>query len=70
MRVKSIELVLRKDGFFHYNGSRVKAVYPREGYAVMLFLEPSQIDLDFREPVVVLSCDQIKEINRNMVLIS
>jgi len=41
-------------------------MYPREGYAVMLFLEASQIDVDFKEAVVVLTCDQVKEINRKM----
>ncbi len=66
MKVKSIRLVLRKDGFFHYNGSKIKAVYPRSGWAVMLFLEESPIDVDFKEPVLVLTCDQLKEINDKM----
>lgn len=66
MKVKSIELVLRKDGFFYHNGEKIKAVYPREGYAVMLFLEPSQIDVDFGVPVVVLTCAQLEELQHKM----
>jgi len=41
-------------------------VYPREGYAVMLFLETSQIDVDFKEPVLVLSCEEFEEIGRKL----
>jgi len=63
MRVKSIEVVLRKDGFFYHNGKQIKAVYPREGYAVMLFLDPSQIDVDFGEYTLVLTEEDRKKIN-------
>lgn len=66
MRIREITIVLRKNGFFHWNGRLIKAVYPREGYAVMLFLESSQIDLDFQEPVLVLSCKDYAEIGRKM----
>jgi len=68
MKVKAIKLVRREAGFFHYNGEKVKAYYPRDGWAVMLFLEGSPIDVDFKEPVLVLSCDQVKEINEKMKL--
>jgi hypothetical protein len=66
MKVKSIEVVLRKGGYFHRNGDKIKAVYPREGYAVMVFLESSPIDVDFKEPVLVLSCEEFEEIGRKL----
>lgn len=66
MRVREIAIVLRKDGFFHWNGQRVKAVYPREGYVVMVFLEPSPIDEDFATYIWVPSAEELREIKRKL----
>jgi hypothetical protein len=66
MKVKSIEVVLRKDGFFYHNGKKIPACYPGNGHVVMLFQEPSQIDVDFKEPVLVLSCEEFEEIGRKL----
>ena len=62
MRVKEILVVLRKDGFFHYNGRRIQAVRPGSGYGVMVILEPSQIDQDFGVQVWVPSQDELERI--------
>jgi len=66
MRILRFAVVLRKDGFFHLDDRKVKAVYPGEGYVVMAFLKPSPIDEDFGFPVLVLSCDELLEIQRKM----
>ena len=66
MRLREIDIVLRKNGFFHWNGQRIKAVYPREGYVVMVFLDPSPIDKDFEAHVWVPSAEEIEEILRKM----
>jgi len=66
MRIKKIAVVLRKDGFFHWNGQLVKAVYPGEGYAVMVELEPSPIDKDFETLIWVPSADELERIRREL----
>lgn len=66
MRVKNIRLVLRKDGHFYYNGKKVKAVYPGEGWGVMVELEPSQIDRDFATYIWVPSEEELKLIAEKM----
>jgi len=66
MRVQKIAVVLRKEGFFHVGERKIKAVYPREGYVVMVFLEPSPIDEDFGFPVLVLSCKELEELEKKM----
>jgi len=60
MRVKKIAVVLRKDGFFHYDGRLIKAVYPNEGYGVMIFLESSPIDKDFEAYVWVPTAQELQ----------
>ena len=62
MRVKKIAVVLRKDGFFHYNDRLIKALYPNEGYGVMVFLEPSLIDKDFEAYVWVPTVQELQHI--------
>lgn len=64
MRVKKIALVLRKGGFFHYEGQKIEAVRPGEGYAVMVILEPSPIDKDFGCSVWVPSADELEAIKK------
>ena len=64
MRIKKIGLILRKDGFFHYEGREIKAVYPEQGYGVMVFLEPSQIDKDFDANVWVPSAKELDQIRK------
>ena len=60
MRVKKIAVVLRKDGFFHYDGRLIKAIYPNEGYGVMVFLEASPIDKDFEACVWVPTAQELQ----------
>jgi hypothetical protein len=60
MRVKKIAVVLRKDGFFHYDGRLIKAIYPNEGYGVMIFLESSPIDTDFEVSVWVPTAQELQ----------
>lgn len=64
MKVREIAIVLRKDGFFHFNGHKIKAVYPGEGYGVMVFLESSEIDKDFEAYVWVPSAEELDQIKR------
>ena len=64
MRVKEILVVLRKDGFFHYQDRRIPAVRPGDGYGVMVILEPSQIDTDFGTYVWVPSQDELEQIQK------
>jgi len=64
VRVKRILIVLRKDGFFYYEGQRIPAVRPGQGYGVMVLLEPSQIDTDFGTYIWVPSQDEIEQILR------
>ena len=64
MRLKKVAIVLRKDGFFHYEGRQIKAVYPNQGYGVMVFLEPSPIDKDFEANVWVPSAKELEQIQR------
>lgn len=66
MRVREIVIILRKDGFFHYNGKKIKAVYPNHGYGVMVFLEPSPIDKDFEAYVWVPSAEELEKIRRKL----
>ena len=58
-----MELVKRDGGYFHlFNGKRVKAYYPRRGYAVMIFYEESPIDIDFGEKVWVPSAMELRRL--------
>lgn len=66
MKVKRIEIVLRKDGHFHLKDRKVKAVRGGNGFGVMVFLEPSQIDKDFEERVWVPSALELKEIQQKL----
>ena len=47
MRLKGVEYVLRKDGYFHLKDRRVKAVHGGDGYGVDLVFEVSPLDVDF-----------------------
>jgi hypothetical protein len=60
MRVKKIAVVLRKDGFFHHDGRLIKAIYPNEGYGVMVFLESSPIDKYFEAHVWVPAAQELQ----------
>ncbi len=62
MRVKKIAVILRKDGFFHYDSRLIKATYPNQGYGVMVFLEPSPIDKDFEACVWVPTAQELQQI--------
>lgn len=62
MRIREVAIVLRKDGFFHLQNRKVKAVYPKDGYGVMIFLEPSPIDKDFEAYVWVPSMEDLEKI--------
>ena len=62
MRLQSIEMVRRENGFFHFRGRQIKAYYPRRGYAVMLFLEDSPIDYDFNAKVWIPSALDLQKI--------
>lgn len=64
MRIREIAIVLRKDGFFYWNGQKIKALYPGEGYGVMVFLESSPIDKDFEVSVWVPSVEELEAIQR------
>ena len=64
MKLRDIAVVLRKDGFFHYDGILVKAIYPKSGYVVMVFLDPSPIDKDFEAYVWVPSVEELEAIQR------
>ena len=64
MRLQSIELVRRENGFFHFRGRQIKAYYPRRGYAVMLFLQDSPIDRDFKANVWVPSVKDLQNIKK------
>ena len=75
MRLRAIVLILRKDGLFHLDETRivksfdgwngfgnrkVKAVYPRAGYGVALILKPSRVDEDFGVPTLFLTQEQLE----------
>ena len=62
MRLRRVAIVLRKDGFFHYEDRKVRAVYPKNGYVVMVFLESSPIDKDFATYIWVPSEDELRQI--------
>jgi hypothetical protein len=64
MRIREIAVILRKDGFFHYNGRLIKAVYPAVGFGVLVFLEPSEIDKDFEANVWVPSAEELEQIGK------
>ena len=81
MRLRAVVLILRKDGLFHLDETRivksfdgwngfgnrkVKAVYPRAGYGVALILKPSQVDEDFGVPTLFLSQEELDAIQEAM----
>lgn len=63
MRVKKICLIKRLDGFFEFEGRRIPAVHPGDGYGVALVLEPSVVDQDFGCYIVFLSEEDRLKIN-------
>jgi hypothetical protein len=63
MQVKRMDLVKRQGGYFHkWNGEKVKAVYPKQGYCVMVFFEESLIDTDFKEFVWCPSAQELRRL--------
>jgi len=62
MNASEIAIILRKNGFFHWNGKLIKSVYPGEGYVVMVFLDPSPIDKDFETRVWIPSVEELEKI--------
>ncbi len=62
MRVKKIAVVLRKNGFFHLENRKIKALYPKDGYGVLVFLENSPIDKDFEACVWVPTAEDLERI--------
>jgi len=64
MRPKEIVIILRKDGYFHYKGRKIKAVRPGNGYGVLVALEPSPIDKDFEAYVWFPSVEELSQIMR------
>lgn len=62
MRIREVAIILRKDGFFHLQDRKVRAVYPNAGYGVMVFLDPSPIDKDFEAYVWVPSVEDLEKI--------
>jgi len=62
VRIREVAIILRKDGFFHHGGKQIKAVYPENGYGVMVFLENSPIDKDFEANVWVPSVEDLEKI--------
>ena len=62
MRIREVAIILRKDGFFHYGEKQIKAMYPKDGYGVMVFLENSPIDKDFEANVWVPSVEDLEKI--------
>jgi len=49
LRLQSVELITRKDGFFRFRDRLVPAVRPGDGVGVAVFFAPSPVDLDFAE---------------------
>jgi len=49
MRLQSIELIRRENGFFHFRGQKIKAVRQGAGVGVALLFRPSVVDKDFSE---------------------
>lgn len=49
MRLQSIELIRRENGFFHFRDKLIPAVRPGAGVGVAVFFQPSPLDKDFAE---------------------
>jgi len=62
MRIKKIELIVRHNGFFYYNGKKIPAIKHGNGVGVALILEKSPVDEDFGDNILFLSEDQRQEI--------
>ena len=62
MRLNTIEIIKRIEGFFHYKNSKIRSYYPGKGYAVMCFLDHSPIDKDFKTNVWVPSAQDLQNI--------
>ena len=70
MRLKAIEIIKRENGFFWLsNGQKIRAIYPRNGYAVMCFLDHSQIDNDFEANVWIPSAKNLQDIKSALEII-
>ena len=46
MRILSIELILRANGFFHFKDRLIPAIRRGSGYGVLVIFEPSPLDVD------------------------
>jgi len=66
MKVKSVEVELRKDGYHYYKGRKIKAYYPREGWGVAVEFENSPVDKDFEANIWFPSEDELKQIAEKM----
>jgi len=47
MRLQSIELITRQNGFFRFRGKLIPAIRPNDGVGVALIFKPSCVDKDF-----------------------
>jgi len=49
MRLQSIELIERRNGFFCFRDRLIPSVRPGDGVGVAVFFNPSPVDQDFAE---------------------
>ena len=69
MRLQSIELIERRDGFFRFRGTLIPAVRPNNGVGVAVFFAPSVVDKDFSvalDPETYLWFPTAKQLNEIM----
>jgi hypothetical protein len=64
MRIKEISIIKRNKGFFEYEGQKIPAIHPGNGFGVGLKLESSQIDDDFGFPILFLTNEDIQIIKK------
>lgn len=63
LRIKKIVLIPRYNGFFYYNGKKIRAIKNGNGVGVALILEKSPVDEDFGENILFLSESERQEIS-------
>ena len=64
MRIKEIAIIKRAEGFFEYEGRRIPAVHPGNGFGVGLRLESSLVDVDFGFPILFLTNQDVEIIKK------
>ena len=64
MRIKEIAIIKRNEGFFEFEGRRIPAVHPGNGFGVGLRLESSQVDNDFGFPILFLTNEDVQIIKK------